>query len=169
MPASIASWPRCRPTSVYLARGPDGLETGTKGSINTEIIGRAGAINVVEGLREKGGLVTASAERIIAWSPDTVITLDPRFKAGLGAKPVWQPVPAVKRDRVFLTPDLPFGCIDSPPSVNRLIGLTWLLHTLYPALAQGSLRDEVREFYRIFYQVQLTDPALDLLLNLPPG
>ena len=31
---------------VYLARGPDGMESGLKGSINTEIIERAGGRNV---------------------------------------------------------------------------------------------------------------------------
>ena len=33
---------------VYLARGPEGLETGMKGSINTEIIERAGGRNVAD-------------------------------------------------------------------------------------------------------------------------
>ena len=40
--------PEARPR-VYLARGNRGLETGNRGSINTEIIERAGATNVVEG------------------------------------------------------------------------------------------------------------------------
>ena len=60
---------------VYLARGPQGLESGSRGSINTEIIERVGGVNVVEGLREKGGLVTVSPEQVIAWAPDTIITL----------------------------------------------------------------------------------------------
>ena len=33
---------------VYLARGPDGQETGVVGSINTEIIERAGGRNVAQ-------------------------------------------------------------------------------------------------------------------------
>ena len=37
-----ASVPPERRPRVYLARGPDGLETGLKGSINTEIIERVG-------------------------------------------------------------------------------------------------------------------------------
>ena len=88
----LAGGPRCdkRPR-VYLARGPEGLETGSRGSINTEIIERVGAVNVVEGLREKGGLVTASPEQVIAWAPDTIITLDRNFLAEpWGGKPEWQ-------------------------------------------------------------------------------
>jgi iron complex transport system substrate-binding protein len=165
----LAAVPADRRPRVYLARGAEGLETGSRGSINTEIIERAGAINVVEGLRDKGGLVTASPEQLIAWAPDTIITLDPRFLATVKANPVWQSVPAVKSGRVFLAPGLPFGFIDAPPSVNRLVGLTWLLHVLYPAQAPGELRDQVRDFYRLFYQVDPTDAQLDQLLKPADG
>jgi iron complex transport system substrate-binding protein len=150
---------------IYLGRGPEGLETGSRGSINTEIIERVGGVNVVEGLRDKGGIVNVSPEQVIAWAPDTIITLDRGFRQTVKDKPAWQPIPAVSAGRVFLAPNLPFGFIDSPPSVNRLIGLTWLLHTLYPAEAPGKLRDQVGSFYKLFYQVELTDADLDKLLN----
>jgi iron complex transport system substrate-binding protein len=154
---------------VYLARGPEGLESGSRGSINTEIIERVGGINVVEGLRERGGLVDVSPEQVIAWAPNTIITLDRSFHEGVRTKPTWQPVPAVSSGHVFLAPNLPFGFIDSPPSVNRLIGLTWLLHTLYPDRAPGILRDQVRAFYHLFYQVDLSDTDLDRLLDGSTG
>ena len=150
---------------VYLARGPEGLETGSRGSINTEIIERVGAINVVEGLREKGGIVNVSLEQLIAWSPGAIVTLDRGFRQTVKEKPEWRPVPAVQEGRVFLAPSLPYGFIDAPPSVNRLIGLTWLLHKLYPEHAPGDLREQVRSFYRLFYQVELSDADLDRLLN----
>jgi iron complex transport system substrate-binding protein len=161
----IAKVPPDKRPRVYLARGQEGLESGSAGSINTEIVERVGAVNVVEGLREKGGLVTVSPEQIIAWAPDTIITLDRSFRRGVAEKPGWRPVPAVSTGRVFLAPDLPFGFIDSPPSVNRLIGLTWLLHKLYPGEAPGDLRREVRVFYRDFYQVDLSDAELAHLLD----
>src|ERR1700730_11221089 len=72
----LANIPPAKRPRVYLARGPEGLETGSRGSINTEIIESVGGVNVVEGLREKGGIVTVSPEQLIAWAPDTVITLD---------------------------------------------------------------------------------------------
>ena len=160
----IAGVPTDKRPRVYLARGPAGLESGSHGSINTEIIERVGAINVVEGLREKGGLVNVSAEQVIAFAPDTIITLDRSFFEGVAGKPAWAPVPAVKDSHVFLAPALPFGFIDAPPSVNRLIGLTWLLHTLYPDEAPGELKTQIRDFYKLFYQVEL-DAALARLLD----
>ncbi|MGB3865246.1 MAG: iron ABC transporter substrate-binding protein [Xanthobacteraceae bacterium] len=165
----LAEVPQDKRPRVYLARGPEGLESGSRGSINTEIIERAGAINVVEGLRQKGGIVTVSPEQLIAWAPDTVITLDPAFRRAVAQKPEWTPVPAVRDGRVFLAPGTPYGFIDAPPSLNRLIGLTWLLHTLYPDKAPGKLRDQVRAFYHLFYQVEPSDADLDRLLDSAGG
>jgi iron complex transport system substrate-binding protein len=165
----LADVPPAKRPHVYLGRGPEGLETGTRGSINTEIIERVGAVNVAEGLREKGGIVTVSPEQLIAWAPDTVITLDRRFHQSVAQKTEWKTVPAVVSGRIYLAPNLPFGFIDSPPSINRLIGLTWLLHTFYPEKAPGNLREQVRSFYHTFYQVDLTDTELNQLLDSSGG
>ena len=160
----LGAVPDAKRPRVYLARGPDGLETGSRGSINTEIIERAGATNVAEGLRERGGLVHVSPEQVIAWAPDTVITLDRAFRDGVRALPAWAPVPAVARGRVYLAPGLPFGFIDAPPSINRFLGLIWLLHTLYPAEAHGDVKEQVKGFFHLFYQVDPSDAELDALL-----
>ncbi|BEV45147.1 iron ABC transporter substrate-binding protein [Afipia carboxidovorans] len=162
---TIADIPTDKRPHIYLARGPEGLESGSKGSINTEIIERVGGINVVEGLREKGGIVRVSPEQVITWAPDTIITLDPDFKKAVAQKPEWKAVPAVAKGRVFLAPGLPYGFIDAPPSVNRFAGLIWLLHTLYPDRTDGNLRDEIRTFYKTFYQVDPSDSELNALLN----
>jgi iron complex transport system substrate-binding protein len=165
----IADVPAEQRPHVYLARGPEGLESGSRGSINTEIIERVGAINVVEGPRPKGGIVTVSPEQLIAWAPDTIVTLDHGFRQTVSQKAEWKPVPAVAAGRVFLAPNLPFGFIDAPPSLNRLIGLTWLLHTFYPEKAPGKLREQVRSFYHLFYQVDLPESDLDTLLENSGG
>ncbi|GAA3848179.1 iron ABC transporter substrate-binding protein [[Pseudomonas] carboxydohydrogena] len=162
---TIAEIPAAKRPRIYLARGPEGLESGSKGSINTEIIERVGGVNVVEGLREKGGIVRVSPEQVISWAPDTIITLDRAFKDGIAQKQEWKPVPAVADGRVFLAPGLPYGFIDAPPSLNRFAGLIWLLHTLYPDKTDGNLRDEIRSFYTTFYQVEPSDGELTALLG----
>ena len=160
--AVLAKVPQSARPKAYLARGPEGLEAPARGSINAEIVERVGAVNVVEA--ETKGLVTPSLEQVIAWAPDTIVTIDRDFAANVAQNTDWQAVPAVANDRVFLAPAAPFGFIDSPPSVNRLIGVTWLLHQFYPDHMQGDLRAEVRDFYRLFYQVDLDEAALDRLL-----
>ena len=43
--------------------------------------------------------------------------------------------------RVYLSPTAPFGWIDRPPSLNRMIGLKWLAGLFYPEQAPQDLRD----------------------------
>src|SRR5215472_16762586 len=128
-PAFRISWPtggstarrRACPSSarrrVYLAREPNGLETGLTGSINTEIIERAGGIDVAERGNARGGIANVSIEQVLAWAPDIIITWDAHFYTGYANDPVWAAVPAAKDRRVFLAPRLPFGWIDAPPSI----------------------------------------------------
>src|SRR5262245_44541143 len=64
----VQSVPAAERPRVYFARGTNGLETGNRGSINTEIIERAGGVNVVDAGMERGGLVTVSVEQVLAWN-----------------------------------------------------------------------------------------------------
>ncbi|MDO5706331.1 MAG: iron ABC transporter substrate-binding protein [Paracoccus sp. (in: a-proteobacteria)] len=148
---------------VYLARGPEGLESAAKGAINAEIIERAGAVNVAEG--PANGLITASPEQILTWAPDTIVTIDRTFAQGVAAMPAWAHVPAVEQGRVFVAPGTPFGFIDAPPSVNRLVGLHWLMHRFYPDHAEGDLDAEVARFYGLFYHVTPDEAAIAGLLG----
>ena len=150
---------------VYLARGPEGLETGGRGSINTEIIERVGGVNVAEGLGGRGNTANASLEQIIAWQPDVIVTLDRAFHQAVKSKPGWDQVRAVAENKVFLAPSLPWGWIDAPPSLNRLIGLRWLLATFYPTESGIDLKADTRAFYALFYGVKLDDAQLDRLLG----
>ena len=46
--------------------------------------------------------------------------------------------PRCATGRVHLSPKMPFGWVDFPPSVNRLIGLWWLAKILYPEQFPGG-------------------------------
>jgi iron complex transport system substrate-binding protein len=163
--AVLARVPAARRPRVYLARGPEGLETGGRGSINTEIIERVGGVNVAEGLGGRGNTANASLEQIIAWQPDVIITLDRAFHQGVKTKPGWNQVRAVAENKVYLAPSLPWGWIDAPPSVNRLIGLRWLLATFYPGEAGIDLPADTRVFYALFYGMTPDVPQLGRLLG----
>jgi iron complex transport system substrate-binding protein len=73
-------------------------------------------------------------------------------------------VEAVRTGRVHLSPKIPFGWVDFPPSVNRLIGLWWLGKILYPDLFPEDLGAKTREFYRRFYHVPVNDEQIDRIL-----
>ncbi len=147
---------------VYYARGPRGLQTGLGGSINVETIEFLGARNVAGDRR--GGMATVSAEQVLAWNPDVIITIEPDFATAVRSDPVWAPIKAVQTGRVYLSPTLPFGWVDFPPSVNRLIGLWWLAKALYPERFAEDLRPITRDFFQHFYHFAATDAQIDRVL-----
>jgi iron complex transport system substrate-binding protein len=61
-----------------------------------------------------------------------IITIDQDFAASVRSDPALASLNAVRDGRVHLSPKMPFGWVDFPPSVNRLIGLWWLGKILYP-------------------------------------
>ncbi|MBK0328499.1 iron ABC transporter substrate-binding protein [Rhodobacteraceae bacterium F11138] len=165
----LAEVPEDARPRVYLARGPEGLETGMKGSINTEIIERAGGRNVADDGGATKGLVNASMEQVIVANPDTIVTWDRNFFASVQDDPLWQGIDAVQKGRVYLSPTAPFGWIDRPPSLNRMIGLQWMAGLLYPDRWQGDLHEETRAFYKLYYHVDLSDDELERLLAWAEG
>jgi iron complex transport system substrate-binding protein len=166
--AVLKSTPEAKRPRVYLARGPDGLETGVVGSINAEIIERAGGRNVVEAAGQKG-LVRASMEQVIVADPEIILTWDRSFFEKVMQDPLWAGIRAVRDKRVYLAPTAPFGWIDRPPSLNRVMGLKWLAGLLYPDRAGHDLRATTREFYRLFYHVTPSANEIDGLVAWSEG
>lgn len=166
----VVKIPAARRPRVYYGRGPQGLNTGLAGSISAEFIEQLGAVNVAAELG-RGGLVQVSIEQVLRWNPDVVITIDPSFYALAHRHPLWRGLPAIRRGRIHLAPTLPFGWIDFPPSVNRLIGLRWVAHILYPQAFPEDLRPVVRDFYFRCYHQAPSEAQLDLLLRpfAPPA
>jgi iron complex transport system substrate-binding protein len=159
----VARIPQAKRPRVYYGRGPRGLDTGLAGSINMESIEQVGAVNVAAELG-RGGLVQVSVEQVLRWNPEVIVTIDPNFFASVRRDPLWREIAAVKGGRVYLAPNAPFGWIDFPPSVNRLIGLRWLCRLLYPESFPEELRPVVSEFYTRMYHQTPTEAQLDALL-----
>jgi iron complex transport system substrate-binding protein len=146
---------------VYYARGPRGLVTGLGGSINVETIELIGR-NVAGGT--PGGLANVSIEQVLLWNPDVIVTIDLEFSNTVRHDPSWASVNAVRDNRVHLSPKMPFGWVDFPPSINRLIGLWWLAKILYPERFSEDLRVLTRDFYARFYHVTPTNAQIDQVL-----
>jgi iron complex transport system substrate-binding protein len=167
--AAVNDVPADKRPTVYLARGPDGLETGTKGSINTEIIERAGGRNVIDGGDALKGIVRVSIEQVIVADPEIILTWDRTFFAAVKTDPLWANVKAVREGRVLLAPTAPFGWIDRPPSLNRVIGLSWLAQAFYPDRFPQDFRQTAADFYKLFYQVAPSEAEMDGLMAWSNG
>ncbi|MBN9446016.1 MAG: iron ABC transporter substrate-binding protein [Bosea sp.] len=159
----IAAIPAEQRPRVYYARGPRGLETGLGGSINVETLGFVGARNVAAD-QPGSGLAQVSLEQVLSWNPDVIVTIDLAFAESVRSDPSWAGVRAVREGRVHLSPKLPFGWVDFPPSVNRMIGLWWLAKLLYPAQFPEDIRKLARDFHSLFYQVTPSEAQLDRVL-----
>jgi iron complex transport system substrate-binding protein len=152
---------------VYYGRGADGLETGLAGSQVMAAIDQAGVINVAARLGS-GELARVTREQIFQWDPAFIIAEQRSFYNALQRDRRWRGLAAVTQKRVYLAPAEPFGWIDDPAGVNRIIGLPWLSALFYPEVYQTDLRASVREFYDKFYRIKLTDRQLEALVR-PAG
>ena len=149
---------------VYYGRGPDGLETGLAGSQTMAAIDQAGVINVAAPLG-RGEPTRVTREQIFQWDPAIIIAQQRSFYNALQRDRSWRGLAAVAKRRVYLAPSEPFGWIDDPAGVNRIIGLPWLTALFYPDVYQEDLRTNVRDFYDNFYRVKLTDRQLETMLR----
>ena len=168
LPAAIAAQSPGRRPRLYYGRGKDGLQSAGHGAINLEIYDLLGADNVAAGTLGRK-LQAVERAQLLAWNPDIVVAQGAAFRETLLRNPAWHHLGAVASGHIYVQPVLPFGWVDDPPSVNRLLGAQWLAPRLYPGLAWGDPRDIVRGFYKLFYQVDLGDGQLDALLaDMPP-
>jgi iron complex transport system substrate-binding protein len=145
--------PAAHPKVLY-ARGADGLLVAAPDTDVTEVFKRLGwQVVAPEG---KGTFRTASIEAIKALDPDMVVFADPAMRAVVERSADWKTVRAVREGHVLVSPGMPFGWVEEPPSINRLAGLAWL-----------SGRDPVTVaavFNAVFYGHALTAAELDTVL-----
>lgn len=139
----------------YAARGARGLETGLRGSLHTEAPELLGLHNVAY-IPHRHGLVQVSMENLLSWQPDIILVQDPVTAQYLRREPVWQGVKAVADKHILFLGGLPFGWLDAPPGINRLLGLRRLHAWLDPAVSQ-RFKDDMMHYARLFWHTTLSD------------
>lgn len=161
--------------SVYYAEGMKGLNTDPSGSVHSLLIDLTGGDNVarVDVLPMKG-MTSVSLEQIYTWNPELILVWSGNFDnmdsyREIKTAPSWANLKAVRENKVYQVPWRPFGWIDRPPGINRLIGIVWLSNLLYPDVyRQEDLPAVTKEFFQKFYHYEMTDEeALDLLNPQP--
>ena len=172
----VSTIPDAEKVRVYYAEGNDGLQTDATGSWHTNLLTFCGGINVANvAVSNTSQAVQVSMEQIYSWN-----TADPidmiiigrtsqasTYKAILNSS-TWQQLPCVKAGFVYVRPDNPTSLFDGPPGYGQILGMYWMLHTLYSArTANMHLMDKVKEFYSEFFHYDLTNQQLDILLANP--
>ena len=59
----------------------------------------------------------------------------------------------------------PYNWMGFPPSVQRLLGMTWMAKILYPTAADYDLYTEVSTYFQLFYHCELTQEQYDALVG----
>ncbi len=153
---------------IYYGNGEDSLETAPAGSSHGQIIDLVNAINVADLELGDGSRVQISAEQLLAWDPDVII-VNGEPKANMTGSaaaeaimqdPIFATLTAVQNGKVYGTPNAPFSWVDRPPGPNRIIGMRWLSGLIYPEYLDFDVDEEVREFFQLFYHVELSDQQL---------
>lgn len=156
---------------LYYGNKEDSLETVPAGSLHGQVLDLAGAVNVAEVELDSGSRVRVSLEQLLAWDPDVmVVNGEPKANLsgsaaaeGILSNPDLSTLKAVQKGAVYGTPNAPFSWIERPPGPNRIIGVRWLSGLLYPDYVTYDIDGEVREFFRLFYHVELSDGQLEKL------
>jgi iron complex transport system substrate-binding protein len=115
--------PAAHPKVLY-ARGADGLSVAGPDTDVTAVFKRLGwQVVAPDG---QGSFRPASIDAIRTLDPDMLIFSDPTMRATVRQSEAWKTVRAVREGHVLISPSLPFGWVEEPPSINRLVGLAWL-------------------------------------------
>lgn len=158
---------------IYYGNGEDSLETAPAGSSHGQIIDLVNAVNVADLELGDGSRVQISAEQLLAWDPDVII-VNGEPKADMTgsaaaeailADPLFATLKAVQNGAVYGTPNAPFSWVDRPPGPNRIVGMRWLSGLIYPEYLDYDVDEAVREFFQLFYHVELSDEQLTQLYN----
>ena len=145
--------------SVLYARGADGLTVTAADTDATAVFARLGwRVLAPEG---QGTFRPTTLDAIRALDPDVLVFSDPAMRENLTRDPAWRTMRAVREGRAWVAPALPFGWIEEPPSLNRLLGLAWLGGHEPATLAAL--------FNAVVYGHALTPAQLDAVLTgVPP-
>ncbi len=171
--ASLADIPEDERVSVYFGNGEDSLETAPRGSQHAQILDAVNVTNVADLELGDGSRVQISAEQLLAWNPDVIVVNgEPKAdKSGNSAaedilsNPDYASLKAVQDNKVYGTPNAPFSWVDRPAGPNRLIGMRWLSAVVYPEYIKCDVNEEIREFFNLFYHVDLSDEQLENVLK----
>ncbi|MGX6979875.1 ABC transporter substrate-binding protein [Vagococcus elongatus] len=153
--------------TVYYASGEIGLDTNAEGSFHAQVLETSGVQNAAVGVEiaSRGDGTTISMEQLMQWQPEIILAASGDVYDLIMKDDTWKNLEAVKSGQVYQVPTIPYNFLGFPPSVNRIIGLQWLGNLVYPEEYGLDIEEEVKEFYDLFYHVDLKEDKLKEILE----
>ena len=146
--------------SFYYSSSADGLEGIPTGSFHGEVLEGVGGRNVVDKTFSSGNN-QISLEQILLLNPDVIFLGNSEaYKVVTDPTGPWASLDAVKNGEVYVVPRNIYSWIDSPPSINRLLGIYYAAEILYPEIANVDIKAEAKRYFKLFYGVDLPDEKI---------
>lgn len=145
----------------------EATRTDAEGSLAADWIGVTGAINVSLGerLSLQGEKSFATLEQIYEWDPHVIICSESGVDHFILEDTKWKGLGAVREKNVH---QIPIGVSrwGHPSSSETPLAIMWLGKTLYPEEFKDlDIKAEIRYFYTTFFDYELSDETLDLILS----
>ena len=154
-----------RKTLLYCL-GDNGVNVIAEGSFHAETVNMMSQnLAVLEDVVSKGTGNEVDMEQLLAWDPEVIVFAPDSCYDQVGTSSQWQSLQAVSEGHYYKTPYGPYGWLSSPPSVQRYLGMLWLGALLYPDYVEYDLQERVTEYYKLFYDCDLTDELYQELVK----
>ncbi len=144
----------------------EGLRADGNHSIANAWITAIGAENVVTSSDDRGNYYL-TAEEFIKLNPDVIFSSSAGDAEALYAQAVYSSLNAVVNKAIFTNP---FGVFWwNRYSVETILQLKWAANAVYPDVFQYDMGSEIRDFYKTFYDYDISDIDIENMLNgMPP-
>ena len=151
---------------ILYCLGDAGVNVMAQGSFHADTINTMGNnLAVVDDVVPHGNGNETDLEQIMLWNPEVILFDPASIYEEVGRMPGWQSVTAIRTGEYYEAPYGPYGWLSSPPAVQRYLGLLWLGQVLYPEYVEYDLQEEVTEYYKLFYECELTDEMYQNLME----
>ena len=152
--------------TLAFVNSADGLGCIAKGTYFDEIWSYMGDNVAVVDDGQMYWFSTVGLEQLQTWDPEFLFFYSEDAYQNAITDPAWSELQAVKSGNCYTIPQQPIDFCFSP-SVNRYMGIMWLAEIMYPDRFDWNIKDEVFNYYRIFYHCEMTDELYDALMS--PG
>lgn len=156
--------------TVYFGVDSTGLNANVQGNIQAAVIEAIGAKNAItlgddEEVVGKNGGNPVDLEEVYKVEPDYIILgPDGPYEKLRDANSQWKGLKAVIEGRYYEVPSGPYSWMSAPPNVNQILGIRWLGNIVYPEYYKNNIREDAKEYYKLFWHYDLSDAELNALL-----
>lgn len=146
--------------------GKEGKNVIAKGSYHSEILEYvANNVAVLEEVSSKGKGNEVDMEYILSLNPEYIFFDNDEMYEKAKTDEAYQTMNAIKNDKFYKTPKLPYNFLGFPPSIQRVLGIMWLSDILYKDYIDFDLKTEIKNYYKMFYHIELSDEKYDELMK----